>query len=94
MVADKYDLTTSASLSMARAKVAGYSDAYVEFGTVALVVVCAGWYHNTFSNLKRLRQLLTFLHEVEFQPLSTLKHLVYGCGEHAIGLPVPIQVCD
>ena len=38
VVADKYDLTTSASLSMARAKVAGYSDAYVEFGTVPLTL--------------------------------------------------------
>lgn len=38
VVADKYDLTTSASLSMARAKVAGYSDAYVEFGTVPMTL--------------------------------------------------------
>lgn len=38
VVADKYDLTTSASLSMARAKVAGYSDAYVEFGTVPMAL--------------------------------------------------------
>ncbi len=38
VVADKYDLTTSASLSMARAKVAGYSDPYVEFGTVPMTL--------------------------------------------------------
>lgn len=38
VVADKYDLTTSASLSMARAKVAGYSDAYIEFGTVPMTL--------------------------------------------------------
>ncbi|MCB2056068.1 MAG: transporter substrate-binding domain-containing protein [Geminicoccaceae bacterium] len=34
--ADKYDLTTSASLSMDRAKVAGFSDPYVEFSTVPM----------------------------------------------------------
>ena len=38
VIADKYDLTTSASLSMSRAKVAGYSDAYVEFGTVPMTL--------------------------------------------------------
>jgi cyclohexadienyl dehydratase len=34
VIADKYDMTTSASLSVDRAKVAGYSDPYVEFATV------------------------------------------------------------
>jgi cyclohexadienyl dehydratase len=38
IVADKYDITTSASLSMARAKVAGFSEPYVEFGTVPLAL--------------------------------------------------------
>jgi cyclohexadienyl dehydratase len=38
IVADKYDMSTSASLSMARAKVAGYSKAYVEFGTVPMTL--------------------------------------------------------
>ncbi len=34
ILADKYDITTSASLSVDRAKVAGFSDAYVTFATV------------------------------------------------------------
>ncbi len=38
IVADKYDMTTSASLNMQRAKVAGFSDAYVEFGTVPMTL--------------------------------------------------------
>lgn len=38
VVADKYDMTTSASVSVARAKVAGFTDAYVEFGTVPLTL--------------------------------------------------------
>lgn len=38
IVADKYDLTTSASLNMERAKVAGYSDPYIEFGTVPMTL--------------------------------------------------------
>jgi cyclohexadienyl dehydratase len=38
IVADKYDITTSASMSMARAKVAAFSDPYVEFGTVPLTL--------------------------------------------------------
>jgi cyclohexadienyl dehydratase len=38
ILADKYDISTSASLSMARAKVAGYSEAYVEFGTVPMTL--------------------------------------------------------
>ena len=38
IVADKYDMTTSASLNMARAKVAGYSKPYVYFGTVPLTL--------------------------------------------------------
>jgi len=37
VVADKYDLTTSASLSVDRAKVAGFSDPYVTFSTVPVV---------------------------------------------------------
>ena len=36
IVADKYDMTTSASLSMDRAAVAGFSDPYVEFSTVPM----------------------------------------------------------
>jgi cyclohexadienyl dehydratase len=36
IVADKYDITTSASLSMDRAAVAGFSDPYVEFSTVPM----------------------------------------------------------
>jgi cyclohexadienyl dehydratase len=48
IVADKYDLTTSASLNMERAKVAGYSDPYIEFGTVPMTLQenlkrFAGW---------------------------------------------------
>jgi len=48
VVADKYDMTTSASVSVARAKVAGFTDAYVEFGTVPLVLAAnldtfTGW---------------------------------------------------
>ena len=38
IVADKYDISTSASLNMQRAKVAGYSAAYVEFGTVPMTL--------------------------------------------------------
>lgn len=38
VLADKYDMTTSASLNMNRAKVAGFSDAYVEFGTVPMTL--------------------------------------------------------
>jgi len=38
IVSDKYDMTTSASLNMARAKVAGYSKPYVYFGTVPLTL--------------------------------------------------------
>ncbi len=38
IVADKYDMTTSASVNMERAKVAGYSDPYVEFGTVPMTL--------------------------------------------------------
>lgn len=38
ILADKYDISTSASLSMARAKVAGYSKPYVEFGTVPMTL--------------------------------------------------------
>lgn len=36
IVADKYDMTTSASLSIDRAAVAGFSDPYVEFSTVPM----------------------------------------------------------
>lgn len=36
IVSDKYDMTTSASLSMDRAAVAGFSDPYVEFSTVPM----------------------------------------------------------
>lgn len=48
ILADKYDMTTSASLNMERAKVAGYSDPYVEFGTVPMTLRAnldrfAGW---------------------------------------------------
>ncbi|MBF0277310.1 MAG: transporter substrate-binding domain-containing protein [SAR324 cluster bacterium] len=38
VLADKYDLTGSASISVGRAKVAGYSNAYFELGTVPLVL--------------------------------------------------------
>jgi cyclohexadienyl dehydratase len=38
IVADKYDISTSASLNLQRAKVAGYSAAYVEFGTVPMTL--------------------------------------------------------
>ena len=38
VVADKYDITTSASVNVARAKVAGFSDGYVEFGTVPMTL--------------------------------------------------------
>lgn len=38
VVADKYDITTSASMNMARAKVAGFSEPYVEFGTVPMAL--------------------------------------------------------
>jgi cyclohexadienyl dehydratase len=38
IVADKYDITTSASLNVQRAKVAGFSDGYVEFGTVPMTL--------------------------------------------------------
>ncbi len=48
VVADKYDITTSASVSVDRATVAGFSDAYVTFATVpvtraAEVEDYAGW---------------------------------------------------
>ncbi|MEO1090760.1 MAG: transporter substrate-binding domain-containing protein [Pseudomonadota bacterium] len=38
LVADKYDMTTSASLSVDRAKVAGFSDPYVTFATVPMML--------------------------------------------------------
>ncbi len=38
IVADKYDITGSASLSVARAKVAGFSDPYFELATVPLTL--------------------------------------------------------
>lgn len=38
ILADQYDITTSASLNMQRAKVAGFSDEYVQFGTVPLTL--------------------------------------------------------
>ena len=38
IVADKYDITTSASLSMDRAAVAGFSEPYVEFSTVPMTL--------------------------------------------------------
>ena len=38
VLADKYDMTTSASISVARAKVAGYSDPYIYFGTVPMTL--------------------------------------------------------
>jgi cyclohexadienyl dehydratase len=38
VVADKYDITTSASVNVQRAKVAGFSDGYVEFGTVPMTL--------------------------------------------------------
>jgi cyclohexadienyl dehydratase len=38
IVADKYDITTSASVNVQRAKVAGFSDGYVEFGTVPMTL--------------------------------------------------------
>lgn len=38
VVADKYDITGSASLSVARAKVAGFSDPYFELATVPLTL--------------------------------------------------------
>lgn len=38
VIADKYDITGSASLSVARAKVAGFSDPYFELATVPLTL--------------------------------------------------------
>ncbi len=38
ILADKYDMTTSASITPARAKVAGYSDPYIHFGTVPMAL--------------------------------------------------------
>lgn len=38
ILADKYDITTSASLNVPRAKVAGFSDPYVQFGTVPMTL--------------------------------------------------------
>lgn len=38
VVADRYDMTTSASLSIDRAKVAGFSDPYVYFSTVPVAL--------------------------------------------------------
>jgi cyclohexadienyl dehydratase len=38
IVADKYDISTGASLNMARAKVAGYTQPYIEFGTVPMTL--------------------------------------------------------
>jgi len=48
IVADKYDITTSASVSVDRAKVAGFSDPYVTFATVPVMRASevedyAGW---------------------------------------------------
>lgn len=38
IIADKYDMTTSASISVKRALVAGYSDPYIFFGTVPVAL--------------------------------------------------------
>lgn len=42
IIADKYDITTSASLNVQRAKVAGFSEPYVEFGTVPMTLAANG----------------------------------------------------
>ena len=38
IIADKYDISSGASLNMARAKVAGYTEPYIEFGTVPMTL--------------------------------------------------------
>lgn len=51
IVADKYDLTTSASLSMDRAAVAGFSDAYVEFSTVPMTLAANAGQFGSWEDL-------------------------------------------
>jgi cyclohexadienyl dehydratase len=53
IVADKYDITTSASLSMDRAAVAGFSDAYVEFSTVPMTQAASVDKFSSWEDLDR-----------------------------------------
>lgn len=53
IVADKYDITTSASLSMDRAAVAGFSDAYVEFSTVPMTQAATAGEFSSWEDLDR-----------------------------------------
>ena len=53
IVSDKYDITTSASLSMDRAAVAGFSDAYVEFSTVPMTQAATAGDYTSWEDLDR-----------------------------------------
>ena len=53
IVADKYDITTSASLSMDRAAVAGFSDPYVEFSTVPMTQAARAGEFSSWADLDR-----------------------------------------
>ncbi len=53
IVADKYDITTSASLSMDRAAVAGFSDPYVEFSTVPMTLAANAAQFGSWEDLDR-----------------------------------------
>jgi cyclohexadienyl dehydratase len=53
IVADRYDLTTSASLSMDRAAVAGFSDPYVYFATVPVALAANAAAHPGWDELDR-----------------------------------------
>jgi cyclohexadienyl dehydratase len=53
IVSDKYDITTSASLSMDRAAVAGFSDPYVEFSTVPMTQAARAGEFSSWEDLDR-----------------------------------------
>ena len=53
IVADKYDITTSASLSMDRAAVAGFSDPYVEFSTVPMTLAANVESYSSWADLDK-----------------------------------------
>jgi cyclohexadienyl dehydratase len=54
ILADKYDMTTSASVSVSRAKVAGYTSPYIYFGTVPMSLKeNVGKYGSDWSDLDR-----------------------------------------
>ena len=53
IVADKYDITTSASVTPGRAKVAGYSDPYIYFGTIPMTLASNLGQYSSWSDLDK-----------------------------------------